>query len=56
VHFKFNQLDYEVKFSFSNDARKSAGAFLALKKHLDKKGPLPKEYIDARVPERAYVR
>lgn len=56
VYFQFKELDYKVKFSFENDARKSAGAFLALRKHLQDKGPLPDEYIDARVPERAYVR
>lgn len=56
VDFKFKGLNYIVKFSFENDARKSAGAFLALKKHLQKNGPLPNQYIDARVPERAYVR
>ena len=56
VHFKFDSLDYLVKFSFGNDARRSAGAFLVLKKHLDEKGPLPAEYIDLHVPERGYVR
>jgi hypothetical protein len=56
VHFKFEGLSYLVKFSFEVDSRKSAGAFLSLKKHLEAKGPLPNEYIDARVPERAYVR
>lgn len=53
---RFAGLDYTVKFGFDNDARKSAGAFLALKKHLDKNGPPPDKYIDVRVPEQAYVR
>ena len=56
VHFKFADLNYKVKFSFDNNARRSAGAFLVLKKHLESKGPLPSEYIDVRVPERTYVR
>jgi hypothetical protein len=56
VHFKFKQAPYTVKFSFDNDARRSAGAFLALEKHLSKNGQLPDQYIDARVPERAFVR
>jgi hypothetical protein len=56
VHFKFKQAPYIVKFSFDNDARRSAGAFLALRKHLNKNGQPPDQYIDARVPERAYVR
>ncbi len=56
VHFKFKGYDYLIKFSFDTDARRSVGAFLALKKYLDSNGPLPSEYIDVRVSERAYVR
>jgi hypothetical protein len=49
-------LGYFVKFNFYEDARKSTGTFLALKEKLDKDNTKPVEYIDVRIPERAYVK
>jgi hypothetical protein len=47
---------YFIKMDSSGDARLQAGTYLALISHLDSKGLHPKEYIDARVEERAFYR
>lgn len=56
LHVKYGSLEYLVKYSFYEDARKSSGVFLATKQKLEDEGSTPKEYIDVRVPERAYVK
>lgn len=53
---KYVGLNYYVKYNFFENARKSSGVFLALKEKLDKDGVTPLEYIDVRVPERAYIK
>lgn len=47
---------YLVKFDMQNDARESAGAFLAVKQKLDQDHVTPAAYIDTRVEGRAYYK
>lgn len=47
---------YYVKFNLRGDARAEAGAFLAVKKHLERSRKTPNSYVDVRVENRAYYR
>ncbi len=47
---------YVVRFNTLEDARVQVGTFLAVKQRLQGSGVVPKEYIDVRVPERAYYK
>ena len=47
---------YAVRFNTQEDARLQTGTYLAVKKRLEGSGDIPKEYIDVRVPERAYYK
>lgn len=47
---------YLIKFNLNEDARKSFGTYIATKEYLDKTKTKPTEYIDVRIPERAYVK
>lgn len=47
---------YFVKFSLQGNARAEAGAFLAVKKHLERERKTPSAYIDVRVENKAYYR
>ena len=47
---------YKVKFNFYEEGRRSAGAFLAAKEQVEREGVQPNEYIDVRIPTRAYVK
>jgi hypothetical protein len=47
---------YKVKFNLQGDPRQQAGAFIATKKRLEKDRISPGQYIDVRVPERAYYK
>jgi hypothetical protein len=49
-------LPYTVKFNLLEDARQQSGAFLAVKAKLDNDKRTPAEYIDVRVPEKAYYK
>lgn len=53
---RFASLDYYVKFSFTSDARQSSGAFIALEEQLKKDGTNPSQYIDLRIPEKAFIK
>ncbi len=53
---RFDGVVYYAKFSIYEDARKSFGTFIAARDYAEQKGPKPAEYIDVRVPERAYVK
>lgn len=53
---RFKDLRYKVKFNFYEEGRRSAGAFLAAKEQLELEGTQPSEYIDVRIPTRAYVK
>lgn len=56
LNVRFGGLPYYAKFNFFEDARKSTGTFLATKEKLDADKSKPTEYIDVRIPERAYVK
>lgn len=48
---------YTVKFNLQSDsARQQAGTYLAVKRRLETKGSLPKEYIDVRLDGRAFYK
>lgn len=47
---------YMVKFNLRGDARVEAGAFLAVKQHLEREQKTPSSYIDVRVDNKAYYR
>lgn len=53
---KYAGLNYYVKYNFFEDPRQSSGVFIAAKQKLDRDGKSPSEYIDVRVPERAYIK
>jgi len=54
VDMKIAGQPYSVKFSIDTNAREAAGSFLATKQKLEQTPPLPSQYIDVRVPGRAY--
>lgn len=57
IHAKFSDNpSYFVKFSIETNARQSIGTYFAVKEKLTDSGETPKEYIDVRVPEKAFVR
>lgn len=47
---------YFIKFNLRGNARAEAGAFLAVKKHLERENKTPRSYIDVRVENKAYYR
>jgi hypothetical protein len=53
---RYGGINYFVKFNLFENARESSGVFLATKARLDSEGKVPSEYIDVRVPERAYIK
>ena len=53
---RYAGLSYYVKYNFFENARQSSGVFLAAKEKFDADGVIPAEYIDVRVPERAYIK
>lgn len=56
LHVRFKGLAYFVKFNPYEDARKSFGTFNAVREHMAASGERPVEYVDVRVPERAYIK
>lgn len=53
---RYTDQAYFVKYNLYEDARKSFGTFFATKEHVEMFKPVPSEYIDVRVPERAYTK
>lgn len=53
---RFEDLGYFVKFSFLADPKQSSGAFTALRNQLQRDHVLPKQYVDLRIPEKAFVK
>jgi hypothetical protein len=51
-----NEKSYYIKFGLANDPKQSVGEYLALIEKLARDGITPREYIDLRVPERAFYR
>ena len=56
LNVRYAGIKYYVKYNLYEDARKSSGTFLATKTNLESKGITPTEYVDVRIPERAYVK
>jgi hypothetical protein len=54
VDMKPNSQPYFIKFNVNGDAREEAGSFLASKQKLEQTNSVPGQYIDVRVPGRAY--
>lgn len=53
---RISGVPYYVKFNLQGDARQQAGTFLAAKQRLEQDKTTPAQYIDVRVPERAYYK
>lgn len=56
LHVKHGELPYIVKYNVYEEARKGFGTFIAAKEQADRTGLKPAEYIDVRIPERAYIK
>jgi hypothetical protein len=56
LYVRIKDKPYYVKFDLRGEGRQQAGAFLAVKEHLEKEKKTPKEYIDVRVPGKAFYR
>lgn len=57
VDVKYADSDYIVKFSFYEDPKQSSGAFFAIREEVNNgNAPTPQEYIDLRIPDRAYIK
>lgn len=56
LQVRFVSNNYNVKFNLQSDARKSMGAYIAVSEKLSSQGSKPAEYIDVRIPERAFVK
>lgn len=53
---RYANVPYFIKFNLNEDARKSFGTYMATKEYLEVSNTNPAEYIDVRIPERAYVK
>ena len=56
INVKYADAAYQVKYSFFAEARQSSGAYFAIRDQLKKDNKTPKQYIDLRIPERAYIK
>ncbi|MBW3569076.1 hypothetical protein KY385_03010 [Candidatus Parcubacteria bacterium] len=56
LNVNYGGVNYTVKYSFFADPRLSSGAYLALRDRLKRDNTEPKEYIDLRIPDRAYIK
>lgn len=56
INVKYADVAYQVKYSFFAEARQSSGAYFAMRDQLKKDNKTPKQYIDLRIPERAYIK
>jgi hypothetical protein len=54
VDIKPSGQPYYIKFSLDTSAREAAGTYLAVKQKFEQTNTLPSQYIDVRVPGRAY--
>lgn len=52
LHVELKDTNYFIKFSFLADARQSSGAYMAIREQ----GIPVNQYVDVRIPDRAYVR
>lgn len=56
LHAKIAGEPYYVKFNLQGKAREQSGTFIAVREYLEGQQAKPSEYIDARVPGRAYYK
>lgn len=57
VDIKFKDAAYEVIFSFYEDPLQSSGAYFAIREEINNNNvAIPKQYIDLRIPDKAYIR
>lgn len=56
INVKYKDTNYFVKYSYITDPRQSSGAFFALREQLIKDNIAPREYVDLRIPDRAYIK
>lgn len=56
LEVRIKDKSYTVRFDLYGDAREGVGRFLATKSYLEGRGEEPKDYIDARVPNRVFYR
>lgn len=56
LHIGIAGKPYFVKFNLQGDARQQAGTYVAMKQRLEKDRTAVAQYVDVRVPERAYLR
>lgn len=56
VHVSIAGKPYFVKFNLEGSARQQAGTYVAMKQRLEKDRIPVSQYVDVRVPDRAYIR
>lgn len=49
-------MPYFVRFDVRGEGRQQVGTYIAVKQRLEKDGAVPKQYIDVRVPEKAFYK
>lgn len=56
LHVEVEGDNYFGKFDIAGDVRRQAGSFIAVRERVTQQGAQPNEYIDVRIPGRAYYR
>lgn len=56
LHVSLKDKDYLIKFDLTGEGSLQAGAFKALHKHLAEESITPRQYVDVRVPGRAFYK
>lgn len=56
LHVRIEGRPYYVKFDLKGDSRVQAGTYIAVRSRLSKDGVTPREYVDVRVPGKAYYK
>lgn len=56
LHVRVAGKPYFVKFNLRGEGREQAGAYIATKEKLEADGAAPRQYIDVRVPGKAYYK
>ena len=56
LRIRLDNENYYIKFDLRGDGKLQAGTFIAMKDYLDEKNVAPKEYVDVRVPGKAFYK
>jgi hypothetical protein len=56
LYIRIKDKPYYIKFDLRGEGRLQTGAFLAVKKHLESEKKTPAQYIDVRVPGKAFYK